>query len=474
MTGANVTGMGAVKPQQTAGAALERKNRKTMDELASAFSSVMNQMTSQKDFMPKSSAAETKPVSDTGSAYESYRYKDNSVETAKDPALSQITEDAGEEIAQFSEDVTELTAEELGVSQEAVQEALSQLGYTVFDLLDPQKLADVVMQLSGMDQTELLLSPQFQELFSRIGRMGEDLMQELGLKPQEFEELVLAAQQTETAEGGTVLTTEEELPETPATDAAATEQTENPQGARVIPQEEEAEEASGAQERRVEVTIERENGENASESRTETVQPKERAETDSGNLSQGGSQMDGQTALHTPQQNAVEVPQAAQEPVSYSSVDAMDIIRQIADSVKLVTGTESASIEMQLNPENLGKIYLHISEKEGIVHAQITAQNEVVREALEVQAVNLRESLNQAGVKVDAIEVTVSTHEFEQNLEQNQKREEQKESSREEARTARRNLQLNSLDEMAGLMTEEEALAAQIMKDNGNSVDLTA
>jgi flagellar hook-length control protein FliK len=30
------------------------------------------------------------------------------------------------------------------------------------------------------------------------------------------------------------------------------------------------------------------------------------------------------------------------------------------------------------------------------------------------------------------------------------------------------------MDELAGVMTEEEALVAQIMRDNGNSVDLTA
>ena len=32
----------------------------------------------------------------------------------------------------------------------------------------------------------------------------------------------------------------------------------------------------------------------------------------------------------------------------------------------------------------------------------------------------MRQNSNQAGVKVDAIEVTVASHEFEKNLEQNQ------------------------------------------------------
>lgn len=132
-------------------------------------------------------------------------------------------------------------------------------------------------------------------------------------------------------------------------------------------------------------------------------------------------------------------------------------------------------MEMQLNPENLGKIYLHISEREGAIRAQITAQNEVVKEALETHLVELRQSLNQQGMKVDAIEVTVGTHEFEQNLEQNARQEEQMHQQMEESKKrGRKNLNLNDLDSLSGLMSEEEQLAAQIMRDNGNQVDLTA
>lgn len=109
------------------------------------------------------------------------------------------------------------------------------------------------------------------------------------------------------------------------------------------------------------------------------------------------------------------------------------------------------------------------------MRAQIAAQNETVKEALETQAVELRQSLHQQGIKVDAIEVTVATHEFEQNLEQNAKQDEQMQKQQEEARPQmRRNLTLNDLDGLTGLMTEEEQLAARIMQENGNQVDLTA
>ena len=38
----------------------------------------------------------------------------------------------------------------------------------------------------------------------------------------------------------------------------------------------------------------------------------------------------------------------------------------------------------------------------------------------------------------------------------------------------RRNISIDSLDELSGVMTEEEHLVAQMMRDNGNSVDFTA
>lgn len=159
--------------------------------------------------------------------------------------------------------------------------------------------------------------------------------------------------------------------------------------------------------------------------------------------------------------------------VSFTSIDTIDIIRQIVEQVKVNISGEATTMEMQLNPENLGKVYLQVSAREGSVNAQITAANEAVRNALEIQIADLKQNLNQAGVKVDAIEVTVASHEFEQNLEQNARREAQ-EGEQAEAVLHRRNIRLDELDEIAGVMTEEETLVAQIMRENGNTIDLSA
>jgi flagellar hook-length control protein FliK len=158
---------------------------------------------------------------------------------------------------------------------------------------------------------------------------------------------------------------------------------------------------------------------------------------------------------------------------SYFSVETAQIMEQIAEQIRIVVTPDTTSMEMQLNPENLGKMYLHISSEEGVVNAQFIATNEVVKEALESQIATLRENLTQAGVKVDAIEVTIASHEFERNLEQNQKNPEEQ-MVQEEKQQRRRNLTADSLDELSGVMTEEETLVAQIMRDNGNTIDFTA
>ena len=98
----------------------------------------------------------------------------------------------------------------------------------------------------------------------------------------------------------------------------------------------------------------------------------------------------------------------------------------------------------------------------------------MVKEALESQIADLKQNMNQAGVKVDAVEVTVGGHEFEKNLEQNAKQEEQQAEEREKAANATRHINLNELDGLSGLMTEEETLVEKMMAEQGNSVDFTA
>lgn len=92
-----------------------------------------------------------------------------------------------------------------------------------------------------------------------------------------------------------------------------------------------------------------------------------------------------------------------------------EIANQIIERIKVSVMPGSTSMELQLNPENLGKVNLTVQSKDGVMTAHFVVQNEISKEAIESQIQTLRDTLQQQGVKVEAIEVTVSANAFEQN-----------------------------------------------------------
>ena len=72
-------------------------------------------------------------------------------------------------------------------------------------------------------------------------------------------------------------------------------------------------------------------------------------------------------------------------------------------------------MELQLNPEHLGRVHLTITEKEGMMTAQFAAETHAAKEAIESQLMQLRETLQEQGLKVESIEVTVADFSFNQN-----------------------------------------------------------
>lgn len=105
-------------------------------------------------------------------------------------------------------------------------------------------------------------------------------------------------------------------------------------------------------------------------------------------------------------------------PVSQSTQFATRIMNQVLDALKVVSRENMTSMEMQLNPEKLGKINVQVVAKEGIVTAHIIAQNEAVKEAIESQIAVLKDNMANQDIKIHDVEVTVSSHAFEQNLSQ--------------------------------------------------------
>ncbi|MCQ2540868.1 MAG: flagellar hook-length control protein FliK [Lachnospiraceae bacterium] len=156
-----------------------------------------------------------------------------------------------------------------------------------------------------------------------------------------------------------------------------------------------------------------------------------------------------------------------------SQIDTIDIINQIQDHVRAEFKDDMTELQMQLNPENLGTVNLTVAAKESGVTAQLFTQSESVQAALESQIALLRESLENQGVKVEAIEVMVGSHGFEQNLEQGNDFNEQQEEENERLRRATRKIDLGSFagDEVIEELDESEQVTARMMQADGNQMD---
>lgn len=476
MTSANVFHLGSVSQSQNLNAnAATSKTKAGNSSVAAVFSSMMNVDYSTNSKVDADGMTQTSIKNEhtdrTQNSYAQYSYRDHNVASA---TMSDKLNAASDELNEFDKNVVAEIARDLGVDEDAVRLAMETLGLTAFGVFDPQNLAQLSMELTGVSTPEdLLLQPQFVDLMQDMQKMQSELMKQLELMPEEMQKLLAQMETVENPQTmdatdfAEVIQQLEQTKEEPVvkTDAAEEQIQEPLDGKNVVSETKAAAQETAAQDAGTDP-----NGQEGSD--TDGF-PQQKNEV------RAAGQTDAHVAERTPEMTfttnqAMEAVVPQTEDASYLSIDTMDLIEQFAEKVKVTIAGETSSMEMQLNPENLGKVYLQISSEQGTVRAHIAASEEAVKNALETQVAELRETLEKSGVKVDSIEVTVASHEFERNLEQGQRREFEEGQRQQEQQSQRRNINLSSLDELSSLMTEEEALVAQIMKDNGNSVDLTA
>ena len=461
-----------------------------------AFGAFLSQTSgnTRQEFL--SSDSMQKAVESTGkqTAYEretaraGYREESISRSQAADGA-KELPDDAAEKIKAFEKQVKETVAKELGVSEEEVAEQMQAMGLTIMDLMDPSKLASLVMELTGSEDIGgLLLNPEFQQIFTQIGELSQELAAQLGMAPEEMKQLLAQLESMEQNLPQDQLSQESEtLPtEKQAESMDTVQQTgDNADKIQTVVQgvREEAEVQTGtlqnageAEENQQELNAQVQGAESGEETENTASEEKSFSGLSQENKSSGKTEsrqehVTYQTTTQTISQGqTVEVTQK----VVQTRVNVDDLFRQVSQMTRVLVGQAESSIEMQLNPANLGKVYLQVVSREGVITAQLAAQNEAVKEALESQLVVLKENMNQQGLKVEAIEVTIASHEFERNLEENQHNAAKEQQEAETRQQGRRNLNLGSLDELEGLMTEEENLAAKMMSEQGNSMDVTA
>lgn len=393
-----------------------------------------------------------------------------------------------EKVEAVAEEIKDVIKDELDITDEELEKAMETLGLTVLDLFNPQSLAQLVTEITGeTDSVALLMNDSFKTILDDVSKLTNQLFDDLKISFEEVKEIVLPELEaknpqiteevvtvdlpTEDSEKLDVVTDENQNIKPVEPQAVVAEQIKPMENEEINPQQNIQSDIKNP----VEMKSQVDDNNNSSKQEFDFSKNAKTADDTFKVTHEAPKAHEG--VVFGQQEAPIEF-SVEQEVVTLptgETVRAESIVNQLVEQAKVLTDAESTTMEMTLNPEGLGKIFMEVTQKGDVITARIFTENDAVKQALENQMATLRTELNQNSTKVTSIEVSVGAHEFERNLEQNardeSRREEQmnKQSSKRNSR-----INLNSLDELSGIMSEEDMLIAQMMRDNGNTLDFQA
>ncbi len=390
----------------------------------------------------------------------------------------------------ISSQIVEKVTDDLDISEDELNNAMQLLGLTAMDLLNPANLAALYCEVTGnaSDPQALVLNADFTALFNDVSQVASENDAQLDLLSQLTAsddgeildaDIVSSADTTDTNESTGSVNTPEKTVDSSYDDTAASGQNINDTADEAVKVYDGGTQDSSYK-NSDEGTSSGETGNDiTSDENTEKTQSKSQVDSsfdDSGERilhHEDGAHSDN-SVLHASVSEQLNTDTSFEMSQSQSRlrVDTTDIIRQIVDSMSISNTTEESAINLQLTPESLGRMYINVSQKNSEISARIAVSNEVVKEALQTQMVNLKEALNNSGIRVNEVEITVASHEFERNLEQgaaNDSRQQESTNSYNGSNSSGSGTDSDMMQDRA-----EERLVTQIMRDNGNSVDFTA
>lgn len=393
--------------------------------------------------------------------------------TVEETSENDISGEQKDAVTEAGEKLVEAVAEEMGVTPEEVLEAMEMLGLSAMQLLDPDNMKQLLVAISGNeDQLSIItdgeLYSHLQNLLNTVSESLDVLQSELGLSGEELEALIAKMSAAENESEAV------EVPEDMTTSAEA-EGTETLEGMKdyAVTVHRDGEEV------KVKVQVE-DGGANKSVREEVTqvseVQNRHEARPDDReafgeNRGEGSAQNN--FMMQTPVEQPVLNETAVEQTVMERFTSTEDIMNQITEYIKINLKSDVQEMELQLHPASLGSINVQLASKDGVITAQFTAQNETVRAAIESQLVQLKTQFEEQGIKVDAVEVTVANYRFDQNF---SGKEENPEEGDRNGKKGNRRINLNdmSLEDLPEDMEDSERIAAEMMAQNGNTVDYTA
>ena len=468
---------------------------------SSMFSDVLDMATvkvnsSAKTDMPDISAGNNDKAENARQSMEKSAKQIKSSNGKKDPVNNEDDRTAfAKDVADRAEKIRQAVKEELGVSDEQIEEAMNNLGITTANLLDPQAVQQLCMQLNGIeDSISLLTDASLYDSVKALCTMASEATQDIldGYEITADQALQMLGDSDFISEVNAALQAEDALTNAQdgsnVSDLAASEN-----GSAT------AEQMADESKVKVEVTYDKDNeaqtltggaeaAKSAADSKTETF--KRAASSEEAKLngreegfekvsrfSENESVSPENVVTTTVTETSVNSVGDIVETVSnYTTGDRGEILNQVTESIKVNYSADTTSMELQLHPASLGTVNMHISSQNGIVTAHIIVENETVKAALENQLITLQETFEAQGQKVEAVEVSIAGYDLNHGM--NSETGNNPEKGKEEAFArvgGRRRINLNDLSEDDyDEMSEEEAIAADMMARSGNSVDFMA
>ncbi len=371
---------------------------------------------------------------------------------------SQDVENVEKELEAAAEELKNEIAEKLDISVEELEFVMETLGLTDASLFTQEGMTSLVMEIQQISTpVELLTNADAYQTLQDLTAIAEELLgnvkEEFQLTDAQMQKALAQFAENEVA-SQEVAADEVTLQETDSNETVEDVQQSTENGNNTNDANE-----TTVNETSVKETTESTNKENHAGNNGHEQQADNGQVTSENSFQLNNTQTVNQTTTDFSQN------------ITGNNLSTQEIYDQIGEYIKTNLRPGISEVEMQLNPENLGTLHIHLSSKQGNVTAQLTVQNELVKAALEVQLIQLKENFAEQGIKVDAVEVTVESHAFNQNMQHSN--EENGQAQTEAKRSSTRNINLNG-DWAEEELTEEEQLVAEMMEADGNTVDFKA
>ena len=345
-----------------------------------------------------------------------------------------------ETVSEANEIIAQKVEEVLNIDSETLENIMAVLGLTFTDLLDPMNLQKLVLFVNGVSEPSELLTNE--EMLAQFGDLTDAIAQidwesATGMSMEEFS---TALEQFELSQGtsdidvqGENLDVKEDLTKTTDIPVIVEENVDDTQskynedaaksekvsGETVNTNETEVSDKKVVSQELADKPVVSDKGSDEQTLNSQSDSGENEfimAESDSGDVFVEEERPVTNTFDFIQNLNNAVNSSVKAQPMQQSNMQQMiNIVNQVVEQIKVTLGKDTTSMQLQLNPENLGKVLISVSSVNGVMTANFTVQSEEAREALQSQMYTLREALESKELKVEAVEVEVSDFAFSEN-----------------------------------------------------------